>query len=41
MNGDVVSGAKNGEVGLCGAGEKDDECAPSVKVLARDALLSE
>lgn len=40
-NGDVVSGAKNGDVGLCGPGEKEDECAVSVNVLARDALLNE
>lgn len=41
MNGDAVSVAKKGEVGLCGPGEKDEECAASVNVLARDALLNE
>lgn len=41
MKGDAVSEVKNGEVGLCGPGEKDEDCAASVKVLARDALLNE
>jgi hypothetical protein len=41
MNGDAVSVLKNGEVGLCGPGEKDEECAVSVNVLAREALLNE
>jgi hypothetical protein len=41
MNGLAVSDVKNGDVGLCGPGEKDDGGAPVAKELASESLLNE